>query len=170
MRHIGQRKRATCEKQAELRGQYLSMERDWLEKVVTFEAHQRKKQIALEQKLASRSTSTRGFQGNTANDPIGYARLIPPNPEEEYRYTRTLAVVPPMLMDEHEREDVRYVDENRQFDESVQSLRNFNQLNPWTAEEKQVFLQKWVEYPKEFGQIATHLPNKTAQGSLCGVS
>jgi hypothetical protein len=35
------------------------------------------------------------------------------------------------------------------------------QVNPWTAEENEIFQQRYVKNPKQFRKIATHLPNKT---------
>jgi hypothetical protein len=69
-----------------------------------------------------------------------------------------------MILDENERTKVVYLDSNNQFEDTTHSIRVRNHLNAWAEEEKSEFVQRFLEYPKEFGRIATFIPNKSAQG------
>jgi hypothetical protein len=45
-------------------------------------------------------------------------------------------------------------------DSKAEELR-YQHVNPWTAEENEIFQSRYVKNPKQFRKIATHLPNKT---------
>lgn len=67
-----------------------------------------------------------------------------------------------MIIGEKARHSVSYIDKNRSFEDSTHLIRQNSQLNPWTEAEKEKFVQIYLESPKEFGRIASFLPNKNA--------
>ncbi len=79
--------------------------------------------------------------------------------EEESRdkYLRTLATVPAMLLGA---QPPVFVDRNGIIPDPMAAERERKQINPWTEEEKVIFLKNFVLYPKQFSKIATFLENK----------
>ncbi|KAF8524288.1 hypothetical protein BU17DRAFT_26064, partial [Hysterangium stoloniferum] len=56
---------------------------------------------------------------------------------------------------------VMYADDNGLVDDPMNAFNAYDSLGRWTHEEKDVFLKKYGIYPKQFGTIASFLPNKT---------
>jgi hypothetical protein len=164
MLNMSNRKKALREKEVELRERYDQLEDEFLMKVTKWEAHMRKKQVALEMKLSSKSTSTRprDIHQQNSNDYIFPYINLKPQTEEDFRYVKTLAVVPNMILDEKERESSRYIDCNRILDDNP-GARLRHAKESWSEEEKMEFIIRFLEYPKEFGQIARFIPNKSTQ-------
>lgn len=165
MQYLAHKKQLIKAKERDLIEQYLSLENEWLSKVTRQEALMRKKQVTMEMKAASRSTSTRPkdlYQAGTNDFVFPYINLKPQT-EDDFRYLKTLILPAPMIIDANLREHVKYIDRNRVLDESIHTIRLRNAQNAWSDEEKQVFIQKFLDYPKEFGQIASFLPNKSPQ-------
>mmetsp|Transcript_20108 Transcript_20108/g.25466 ORF Transcript_20108/g.25466 Transcript_20108/m.25466 type:complete len:1248 (-) Transcript_20108:83-3826(-) len=82
------------------------------------------------------------------------------------RYMKTLAVIPPMLVDKRDLSRV-FVDNNRYVEDCGEEYRNHLLTNPWNTEEQTIFLRKYISYPKDFGKIATFLPNKSIEDVIC---
>lgn len=78
----------------------------------------------------------------------------------EDKKMRSYAVIPPILLDARERR-IKYEDNNGHVDdmESVYKDRKF--LNVWTPQEKEVFKEKYLQHPKNFGIIASYLDRKS---------
>ncbi len=66
------------------------------------------------------------------------------NSQAPTRYLRTLAKVPPMILDKRERTLVRFVDNNGLIEDAMLMERERKMTNPWTEQEKQIFLEKYV--------------------------
>ncbi|TXT15601.1 hypothetical protein VHUM_00104 [Vanrija humicola] len=78
-----------------------------------------------------------------------------------HRATKTAATIPDMILDMER--DFRYEDENNRVDDPL-AFYNFsgNAEAIWTEEERDKFLRRYLQYPKQFGRIAEGLPNKSA--------
>lgn len=82
--------------------------------------------------------------------------------EEEERKMRNLAVIPPMLLDSRQRQR-RYHNEAGLLEDPVQiNLESMSRMLYWTPEDKEIFKEKYLQRPKNFGYIAAALENKTA--------
>eukprot|EP01135_Chromosphaera_perkinsii_P000390 Nk52_evm37s78 gene=Nk52_evmTU37s78 len=80
--------------------------------------------------------------------------------EKDY-FMKTLVDVPSMILDEYERKEIRFVDENGFVEDSASLDKQRKFCNRWTAEEKAIFTKEFVARPKNFRKIASMLPNKT---------
>lgn len=74
---------------------------------------------------------------------------------------RPVLKMPAMILDEKEREVRKFVSRNGLVEDpiAVQNERKF--LNPWTAEEKKIFSEKFALHYKNFKEIASHIQFKT---------
>eukprot|EP01103_Thecamoeba_quadrilineata_P012969 TRINITY_DN346_c3_g2_i1.p1 TRINITY_DN346_c3_g2~~TRINITY_DN346_c3_g2_i1.p1 ORF type:complete len:1091 (+),score=236.31 TRINITY_DN346_c3_g2_i1:398-3274(+) len=85
-------------------------------------------------------------------------------PDEEgyrFKYARTLAVIPPMVLGDDLQKPIKYINKNGQIDDVVRYDQEKKNQNPWTEDEKNIFLIKYLEAPKQFGFIKSFLPNKS---------
>ena len=74
---------------------------------------------------------------------------------------RNLATIPDMISVTHGRVDYVYDDTNHRVENPAEYYGPHTGIHDWTEEEKKTFLDKFAEYPKQFGSIAGYLPNKT---------
>jgi hypothetical protein len=180
IKRIAKHRKEQHEEIEEIEKEYYAAYENWEKRVKKWENHQMKK-------LLKNKNSAEYLMMN--EQPVGNVQQsfrkksammdnlndLPPNqknydpmkmpvaylhPETDFRYVKTLTKIPPMIYDEEERERV-FKNTNSQFDDSNQAIRLRNTVNnPWLPEEKAIFIQKYLEYPKEFGKIASFLPNK----------
>ena len=85
--------------------------------------------------------------------------------EEEMRreqFRKTLADIPPMIFDRSERRSKTLLANRNGLVRNVMEDEKQNRLrNPWSDIEKLIFLEKFLQYPKEFWKIAKFLRNKS---------
>lgn len=74
---------------------------------------------------------------------------------------RNLATIPDMISVTHGKVDYVYDDTNHRVENPAEYYGPHTGIHDWTEEEKKTFLDKFAEYPKQFGSIAGYLPNKT---------
>ncbi len=74
---------------------------------------------------------------------------------------RNLATIPDMISVTRGKVDYVYDDTNHRVENPAEYYGPHTGIHDWTEEEKKVFLDKFAEYPKQFGIIASYLPNKT---------
>ncbi|KAJ4495760.1 hypothetical protein C8J55DRAFT_2560 [Lentinula edodes] len=72
---------------------------------------------------------------------------------------RNIAVIPDMISVIKCKVDYVYDDNNLRVDDPISYYAP--QTDDWTEEEKQVFVEKFAIFPKQFGAISRFLPNKT---------
>ncbi|KAJ3857988.1 hypothetical protein EV368DRAFT_28946 [Lentinula lateritia] len=72
---------------------------------------------------------------------------------------RNVAVIPDMISVIKCKVDYVYDDNNLRVDDPI--CYYAPQTDDWTEEEKQVFVEKFAIFPKQFGAISRFLPNKT---------
>ncbi|WRT66156.1 uncharacterized protein IL334_003109 [Kwoniella shivajii] len=78
-----------------------------------------------------------------------------------YRANKTSAVVPDMYLDEERK--LRYDDDNDLIEDPLSFYDFKGNAEPiWTAEERALFVRRYMAYPKQFGRVADGIPNKTA--------
>jgi nuclear receptor co-repressor 1 len=76
---------------------------------------------------------------------------------------RRSSIVPPMLYDRWQRKHQYYNQNGLVKDECCQFYREHSKMPIWSAEEKQIFIEKFTQAPKNFGYISLHIENKTIE-------
>lgn len=88
---------------------------------------------------------------------LGYDEATDPNQLS----TRNLAVIPDMISVTGETA-YAFDDTNHLVENPSEYYAPCTGIHDWTEKEKELFLDKYAAYPKQFGLIAEFLPNKTA--------
>lgn len=76
---------------------------------------------------------------------------------------RAYAVIPPML--NQMPRSLRFVNRNGLIAEPMSDYKERKQTTNWTAEEREVFKEKYLERPKQFGHIAEVLEKKVEENN-----
>lgn len=80
----------------------------------------------------------------------------------EDKKMRSYAVIPPLMLDARERRCVFY-NENGALQDMEADFKERKNMNVWTSGEKEIFKEKFLQHPKNFGAIAASLDRKSAQ-------
>jgi Myb-like DNA-binding domain len=75
---------------------------------------------------------------------------------------RNTAVIPDLISTDLSMIEVSYTDDNGLVDDPGDLFDIYDALGRWTDDEKETYMQKYGEYPKQFSVIASFLPGKTA--------
>lgn len=78
----------------------------------------------------------------------------------EEKKMRAYAVVPPLLLDTKQRSQY-YINNNGEVNDFATEHQQRQWLNVWTAAEKDIFKEKFLQHPKNFGFIASYLDRKS---------
>lgn len=78
----------------------------------------------------------------------------------EDKKMRSYAVIPPILFDAKERK-VTYRNNNGHIVNMSDEYKSRQFLNVWTPSEKELFKEKYLQHPKNFGVIASYLDRKS---------
>ncbi|KAJ8275776.1 hypothetical protein COCON_G00075280 [Conger conger] len=79
--------------------------------------------------------------------------------ENNEKQMRQLSVIPPMMYDSEQRR-VKFINMNGLMDDPMKVYKARQFMNVWTEHEKEIFKEKFVQHPKNFGLIASHLERK----------
>ena len=82
------------------------------------------------------------------------------NPDR--RFLTTLADIPPMILDEDSMRSEIFFSVNGLMDNCDKLLESKIRVW-WREEEEKIFIEKYLEFPKSFGRIASYLHGKTAE-------
>ncbi|KAJ6595692.1 hypothetical protein DFH09DRAFT_1305476 [Mycena vulgaris] len=88
---------------------------------------------------------------------LGYDEATDPNQLS----TRNLAVIPDMISVTGQTQ-YTFDDTNHLVENPNEYYAPYTGIHDWTEPEKEMFLDKYAAFPKQFGVIAEFLPNKTA--------
>ncbi|KAJ9589601.1 hypothetical protein L9F63_017186, partial [Diploptera punctata] len=80
--------------------------------------------------------------------------------EMEDKKMRSYAVVPPILLDARQRR-MTYSNNNGRIEDFTAEYKERQLLNVWTSTEHDVFKEKYLQHPKNFGVIKTYLDRKS---------
>ncbi len=80
--------------------------------------------------------------------------------EMEDKKMHSLAVIPPLLLPEDERKR-KFTNNNGLVLDPLREYEERKFLNTWTESEKEIFKEKFLQHPKNFGQIGQFLERKT---------
>ncbi|XP_078080657.1 nuclear receptor corepressor 1 isoform X5 [Mustelus asterias] len=72
---------------------------------------------------------------------------------------RQLSVIPPMMYDTEQRR-VKFLNMNGVMDDPMRVYKERQFINVWSEHEKEIFKEKFVQHPKNFGLIASYLERK----------
>ncbi|KAG6820273.1 hypothetical protein H0H93_003104 [Arthromyces matolae] len=89
---------------------------------------------------------------------LGYDEATDPN----HLSLRNLATIPDMISVTRGNVDYTFDDTNHRVENPAEYYGPQTGIHDWTEDEKKIFLDKFAAFPKQFGMIAEHLPNKTA--------
>lgn len=78
----------------------------------------------------------------------------------EDKKMRSYAVIPPILFDVKERK-VTYQNNNGFIEDMEAEYKSRQYLNVWTPSEKEIFKEKYLQHPKNFGVISSYLDRKS---------
>lgn len=78
----------------------------------------------------------------------------------EDKKMRSYAVIPPILLDAKERK-IQYQNNNGHVEDMEAVYKSRQYLNIWTPSEKEIFKEKYLQHPKNFGMIASYLDRKS---------
>ena len=93
-----------------------------------------------------------------------YRVCVPCVQQEEDKKMRSYAVVPPLLLDARQRL-LKLHNNNGLTEEPMMEYKDGQLLNVWSAREKAVFRDKYLQHPKNFSCIATFLERKVRAAS-----
>ncbi|XP_057676397.1 nuclear receptor corepressor 1 isoform X4 [Corythoichthys intestinalis] len=79
--------------------------------------------------------------------------------ENNEKQMRQLSVIPPMMYDSEQRR-VKFINMNGLMDDPMKVYKARQFMNVWTEHEKEIFKDKFVQHPKNFGLIASYLERK----------
>uniref|UniRef100_A0A1L8DXF1 Putative histone H3-k4 methylation n=1 Tax=Nyssomyia neivai TaxID=330878 RepID=A0A1L8DXF1_9DIPT len=80
----------------------------------------------------------------------------------EDKKMRSYAVIPPLMLDTHQKK-YYFINENGAMMDMEADFKDRQHLNLWTSGEKEMFKEKFLQHPKNFGAIAVSLDRKSAQ-------
>ncbi|XP_053562089.1 nuclear receptor corepressor 1 isoform X2 [Bombina bombina] len=79
--------------------------------------------------------------------------------ENNEKQMRQLSVIPPMMFDAEQRR-VKFINMNGLLEDPLKVYKSRQFMNVWTDHEKEIFKEKFVQHPKNFGLIASYLERK----------
>ncbi|XP_051891481.1 nuclear receptor corepressor 1 isoform X10 [Pristis pectinata] len=79
--------------------------------------------------------------------------------ENNEKQMRQLSVIPPMMFDVEQRR-VKFLNMNGVMDDPMRVYKERQFINVWSDHEKEIFKEKFVQHPKNFGLIASYLERK----------
>jgi len=77
----------------------------------------------------------------------------------EDKKMRSYAVIPPLMLDPHERH-LTYLNNNGHVLDYKTEYNERKFVNIWTQQEKDIFKDRFIAHPKNFGAIASYLDKK----------
>ena len=81
--------------------------------------------------------------------------------ESQVKLCRNTLKMPAMILDEEEKAGSRLISRNGLVEDPCAVEKERTMINPWTAEEKEIFMDKLAIFGKDFKKIASFLDHKT---------
>uniref|UniRef100_UPI00398F1648 nuclear receptor corepressor 2-like n=1 Tax=Pristiophorus japonicus TaxID=55135 RepID=UPI00398F1648 len=79
--------------------------------------------------------------------------------ENTEKQMRQLAVIPPMLFDA-EQQRIKFINMNGLMEDPMKVYKERHLINLWGDQEKDIFREKFIQHPKNFGHLTTFLDRK----------
>ena len=176
--------KAQAERHQQLRPQLLSLLRSRSDPVRKYEASLGQeyaqrfgdwRRLLLERRRAQEAA--RGARGNGSAQPLRSSARFRPSmggvARSEYEEMqiisqlqaaerlKTLVRLPPMILEDNERRWRGFNNNNSLIVDPKAELEREERTLMWDSKEKDIFLEKFMQYPKDFRKIATFLPHRT---------
>ncbi|KAF8666913.1 hypothetical protein HU200_053442 [Digitaria exilis] len=81
--------------------------------------------------------------------------------EFQIKRCRNYLKMPALIIDEREKECLRFASRNGLVDDPVSVEKERVMINPWTQEEKEIFMRMLAKFGKNFSKISSFLAHKT---------
>ncbi|KAK9768812.1 DNA-binding protein snt1 [Basidiobolus ranarum] len=169
------------QKENELRQKYKQYLEAWKVRIVKLDRHKEKKKgrrYLKDELLSSSGPSNLSvsraqrhggpYNSDTVRSEAELLEIIQSLENEDLRNPsvrclRTVATIPPMVLDPCKRELTKYDNRNNLIENPYIHYHCGGSGDKWTKEERDIFVKKYLLYPKQFGKIATFLKNKNAR-------
>ncbi|TFK73500.1 hypothetical protein BDN72DRAFT_814456, partial [Pluteus cervinus] len=165
-----QRQAVITAKAQRLREQYLALHEKWLAHCAILDEQSRPlttEPVETTQSTVRATRRTAAALGDAVRSDLEMEQIIASLGNDEATdpnqlSLKNLAKVPEMISVTNGWVDYVYNDTNHLIEDPVDFYGTHTGIHDWTEEEKETFLDKFAAYPKQFGTIASFLPNKTA--------
>nr|QSD99700.1 MYB family transcription factor [Melilotus albus] len=81
--------------------------------------------------------------------------------ESQAQPQRNTLKMPALILDEKEKMVTKFISSNGLVEDPLAIEKERDMINPWTSEEKEIFLAKFATFGKDFRKIASFLDHKT---------
>ncbi|CAL4910538.1 unnamed protein product [Urochloa decumbens] len=81
--------------------------------------------------------------------------------EFQIKRCRNYLKMPALIIDEREKECSRFISKNGLVDDPILVEKERVMINPWTQEEKEIFMEMLAKFGKDFSKISSFLMHKT---------
>lgn len=78
---------------------------------------------------------------------------------------KSYAVIPPLMLDSRQRK-LRFYNNNGLIEDPMSEYKDREMFNIWTQSEKDLFKEKYLQHPKNFGFIASFLERKVGLSNI----
>ncbi|EKM57593.1 uncharacterized protein PHACADRAFT_251288 [Phanerochaete carnosa HHB-10118-sp] len=164
---FAQRQADLTNKVARLREEYLGLHKQWL--VQCSKLDEAAKTLALQEAAATAGRTTRrslATMGDAVRSDLEMEQIIASLGNEEltdatHLGAKNAAVIPDMTSVTKGEVECLYDDTNNEVENPAEYYAPTTGIDDWTEEEVAVFLDKFADFPKQFGIIADFLPYKT---------
>lgn len=170
VQRLEERHRQSEEKIQQLRQEYVERHRKWLKFCASLDQSFKPAVVEEAPPVSSRITrrsAAAGLLGDAVRSDLEMEQIIATLGIDEatdptYLSARNHATIPDMISATSGQVDYLYEDNNLLVHDTDEFFAPHTGIYDWTEEEKQIFLDKYAAFPKQFGIIADYLPHKTA--------
>lgn len=169
--HFEKRQAMVKSKVERLSQEYLVLHEKWRAHCAALSEHQKTKMHTTEHEaslyVAGRTTRHRGALADAVRSDLEMEQIIASLESNDamdpnYLSMKNAATIPDMISVVKGQVDYLFDDTNHLVENPQEYYAVNTGIDDWTDEEKRIFLDKFAQYPKQFGMIAQFIPHKTA--------
>ncbi|KAJ3518315.1 hypothetical protein NMY22_g13738 [Coprinellus aureogranulatus] len=168
--HFEKRQALITSKVERLSKEYLSLHEKWRAHCASLSEQQKTKMHTTEHEaslyVAGRTTRHRGALADAVRSDLEMEQIIASLESNDamdpnYLSMKNAATIPDMISVVNGQVDYLFDDTNHLVENPQDYYAVRTGIDDWTDEEKRIFLDKFAQYPKQFGMIAQFIPHKT---------
>lgn len=172
LEHLRKKKMEQLQKKTEITETYSKLYKDWIRRVEKVESSQKRKakeakhrelfeKVFPELRKAREDKERFNRVGARIKSEADLEEIMDGLQEQEMedKKMRSYAVIPPLMLDPHERH-LTYLNNNGLVLDYKTEYNERKYVNIWTQQEKEVFKDRFIAHPKNFGAIASYLDKK----------
>ncbi|TFK93356.1 hypothetical protein K466DRAFT_478843 [Polyporus arcularius HHB13444] len=165
-KRFAQHQAALAEKVERLRKEYLALHEKWSVHCAKLDEVARASALEEAAATACRTTRRTAAMGDAVRSDLEMEQILASLGNEEltdanHLSAKNAAVIPDMVSVTKGRVDFIYDDTNHLVEDPHEFYKLETGIDDWTEGEKAILLEKYAIYPKQFGIIASFIPNKT---------